>query len=76
MVALASIAAAVTFMVTQLTLQGGKTLDPAYLPMTVFSIVIPLLIIWRHRSNIQRILRGEENRIGRRKDTSKETEKG
>ena len=75
MVALASIAAALTFMVTQLILQGGKTLDPAYLPMTVFSIVIPLLIIWRHRSNIQRILRGEENRIGAQRPSSEETKK-
>lgn len=75
MVALASIAAALAFMVTQLILHGNKTLDPAYLPMTIFSIVIPLLIIWRHRSNIQRILRGEENRIGARKPSSEETKK-
>ena len=67
MVALASIAAAIAFMATQLILQGSKTLDASFLPMTLFSILIPVLIIWRHRSNIQRMWRGEENRIGRRK---------
>lgn len=59
-VALASIVAAVVFAVTELWLLGGEALQPAKLPLTVFSILIPLLIIWRHRSNIMRLIKGTE----------------
>ncbi len=70
MVALASITAALAFMGTQLYLLRGNLLEADHLPVTLFSTIVPLLIIWRHRSNIQRILRGEENRIGQRKAAS------
>jgi glycerol-3-phosphate acyltransferase PlsY len=33
--------------------------------LTVSTVLLSVLLFWRHRSNIQRILRGEENRIGR-----------
>lgn len=35
--------------------------EPAYIAA---SIVIALLLIWRHRGNIRRLLRGEEDKIG------------
>ncbi|MFN9718730.1 MAG: glycerol-3-phosphate 1-O-acyltransferase PlsY [Planctomycetota bacterium] len=70
MVALASIIAALVFMGTQLYLLRENLLSAEYLPVTLFSTIVPLLIIWRHRSNIQRMLRGEENRIGQRTSVS------
>jgi glycerol-3-phosphate acyltransferase PlsY len=33
--------------------------------LTVFSVVAAVLVWWRHRSNIARLLKGEEPRIGR-----------
>jgi glycerol-3-phosphate acyltransferase PlsY len=33
--------------------------------LTVATVLMSALLIWRHKSNIQRILSGEESRIGR-----------
>lgn len=38
-------------------------LYPGSLPLKVTSIVLAVLVIWRHRTNIGRIVRGEETRI-------------
>lgn len=59
MVSLASISAAVTlpFFVWLLPHRGGVGL-------VVFTLALALTVIWAHRSNIGRILRGEESRIG------------
>jgi glycerol-3-phosphate acyltransferase PlsY len=35
-------------------------------PLFVFSIVIAILAIWKHRSNIQRLMKGTENRLQRK----------
>lgn len=35
-----------------------------------FSLFVCLLAIWKHRANIQRLCRGEENRTGKKTDTS------
>lgn len=59
-VALASILSAVVFGIAQLSLMGDAALLPAKLSLTGFAIGIPLLIIWRHRSNITRMLKGTE----------------
>lgn len=32
--------------------------------VTVFSVVVALFVVWAHRSNIGRLMRGEENRFG------------
>ncbi len=72
-VAAASIAAATGFAITQLILLGSQVFDIAKLPLTLFSVIVPALIIWKHRSNIGRILRGEENRIGKRSPPSSTT---
>lgn len=37
-----------------------------------FSVVIALLVIWMHRSNIKRLLNGTENRFGSKKTSSEE----
>jgi glycerol-3-phosphate acyltransferase PlsY len=34
--------------------------------LLVFSGVLALFVVWAHRANVQRLLRGEENRFGRR----------
>ena len=39
--------------------------DP--LPLKLFGIIVGLFVIIRHRSNIQRLLKGEENRLWKRK---------
>ncbi len=36
--------------------------------MTVVATLISVMAVWKHRSNIQRLRRGEENRIGQKKD--------
>lgn len=56
MVSAASISAAVAFVAAIFTLgvQG---------PMRVIAIFVAVVIVWRHRSNIQRILNGTENRF-------------
>ena len=47
------------FCVLALVLYPGNT------PLLVMSIVAFLFVIWRHRSNIGRLVRGEEPRIGK-----------
>lgn len=63
-VSLASIGAAVAlpifvFLFLQIKLLTGVSLLP-------FSILIAGVVIWRHRSNIQRLLQGKENRFGQK----------
>ncbi|GAB5444718.1 MAG: glycerol-3-phosphate 1-O-acyltransferase PlsY [Fuerstiella sp.] len=67
LVALASIAAAVSFGVAELWLLGESVREPKFAGMVAFAIGIPLLIIWRHRGNVGRILKGTEPKIGKRK---------
>lgn len=59
-VALASMVAAVTFGVAYLLLFGGEAWTRSAASLTAFSTILPLLIIWRHRSNIARLLAGTE----------------
>lgn len=58
-VAVASITAAFSFSVTQLALLGKLAWTPTNYSLTAFSVVVPALIIWRHRSNIRRLLNRE-----------------
>ena len=59
-VALASIAAATTFGIAELWILGPDALLASNAMLTAFAVAVPALIIWRHRSNIQRLLRGTE----------------
>jgi hypothetical protein len=36
----------------------------------LFSIIVPGLIVWRHRSNIARMWQGKENKIAKTTDTT------
>lgn len=63
-VSLASILASIAFALCQIAI---VLVWPALLPyehwsLTVFSLLVPALIIGRHRSNISRIMRGEEKK--------------
>jgi len=56
-VSLASIVAAAFAPFYQLLIWGGG-------PITVATVVMSLLMIWRHSANIQRLLNGAEHRLG------------
>lgn len=58
-----SLAALVTAAATPI-LVGIVLKSPPYLAL---SVVLGALLFWRHRSNIQRLLKGEETRIGEKK---------
>lgn len=72
-VSLASIIAAATLPL--LTLSGswyhGRIQDGTWnIPLFVFSLVVGILAIWKHRSNIQRLRAGTENRFSKKKKSS------
>jgi glycerol-3-phosphate acyltransferase PlsY len=56
-VSLASIVAAAFAPFYQLLIWGGG-------PITVATVVMSLLMIWRHSANIQRLMNGTEHRLG------------
>jgi len=71
-VSLSSIVASIAFAVCQILRLDIDPLVPAQLPIILFSLAVPLLIIGRHWSNIGRLLRGEEKRFqfgGRKPET-------
>ena len=35
-------------------------------PFTIFSLMVAIIVIWKHRSNISRILKGEEPKISKK----------
>ncbi|QDV18335.1 Glycerol-3-phosphate acyltransferase [Gimesia panareensis] len=62
-VALSSIVAALAFGVAQFVQLGEEAFTREKWSLTAFSIAVPLLIIARHRSNLGRIMRGEEKKF-------------
>jgi len=60
-VSLGSICAAVTMPIATWLLAKDRTLF-------IFTVIVGAVIIYKHKSNIQRLLAGTENRIGRRKE--------
>ncbi len=64
-VSLASIVGALGYGGVQLALVGD-VFQSQVLPITLFSVLGPLLVVFRHRQNIVRILQGTEPRVGRR----------
>jgi len=74
-VSLSSMLAAIAFGVYQLA-----TLDPS--PFTgktwsegLFAVAVPLLILFQHRSNVRRLLKGEEPPFGKTPDAKESGEK-
>jgi len=80
LVALGSILAALVFGGVQLALMGNAALEARNLSLTTFSIIVPLLIIWRHRSNIVRLVGGTElavtSPVTKKKSTEPDAENG
>ena len=62
-VALSSIVAAVVFAGGQMIILSPNPFAIEKLPLSVFSLAVPSLIVIRHRSNIGRLIRGEEARF-------------
>jgi len=62
-VSLASIFAAASLPLFLMVLPPFLGAEPAPLSLMVFSLLIPWFIIYTHRSNIQRLRSGEENRF-------------
>lgn len=69
-VALSSIVAAVVFAVGQMFILQPNPFAFEKLPLSVFSLAVPALIVIQHRSNIARLVRGEEKQFqfGKPKD--------
>lgn len=63
-VSVGSIAAAVTLPVSIIAV--GYARGNSSLPLSVMASLIGIVVIIRHRSNIGRLMRGEENRFGKR----------
>jgi len=63
-VSVGSIAAAVVLPVS--IIAEGLLRDRFSVVLSALSVIIGLLVIVRHRSNIRRLMRGEENRFGKR----------
>lgn len=63
-VSVGSILASAAFLPVFLALQGNDV--PRLQPLLFFAAAIILLILWRHRTNIRRLLAGTEHKIGRR----------
>ncbi|MBC7815464.1 MAG: glycerol-3-phosphate 1-O-acyltransferase PlsY [Planctomycetaceae bacterium] len=62
-VSISSIASATTFAVSQMCVLWPQPFQEKTWSLAAFSLAVPVLIIVKHRSNIVRLLRGEENRF-------------
>jgi acyl phosphate:glycerol-3-phosphate acyltransferase len=62
-VSFSSILAAATFGVAQMVLLKPHPFAEDTWSTGVFSLLVPALILWRHRANIGRLLKGEEKRF-------------
>jgi glycerol-3-phosphate acyltransferase PlsY len=72
-VSLASILASIGFAAVQIVLLWPALFSREHWSLTAFSLLVPALIIGRHRSNIARIMRGEEKRYRSGKSGSADT---
>jgi glycerol-3-phosphate acyltransferase PlsY len=64
-VSLSSVVAALSLPLLMLGWFGNGGLRPAYLALAVLTTV---LVVWRHRSNLQRLLAGTEPRLGEKRE--------
>jgi glycerol-3-phosphate acyltransferase PlsY len=63
-VSLASILGSITFAVCELARVWPAVFSREHWSLTGFSLLVPALIVLRHRSNIGRLMRGEEKKFG------------
>lgn len=62
-VSIGSIMAAILFPVLTLLLHENYLIEGNYI---IFGILLALIVIYNHRSNIKRIMNGEENKLGKK----------
>ena len=74
MVSLGSMLAASALPITLFIIEGINPEAQISLTLRVFSLLIPLFIIFTHRSNIKRIMEGSENRFEKAMIFTKKTE--
>jgi glycerol-3-phosphate acyltransferase PlsY len=72
-VSLASMVGAIAFPILYLLigLGMGWPVFGAQLPLLLFGVLIPTMIVYRHRANIDRLRAGTESRIADRKSNRK-----
>lgn len=75
-VSLGSMLAAVAFAGHQMVSLQPAPFGPQAWPVGAFSLIVPVLVLWKHRSNLQRLLKGEEPRFGRNKANGSAPEPG
>ncbi|SFH61254.1 glycerol-3-phosphate 1-O-acyltransferase PlsY [Planctomicrobium piriforme] len=68
-VSLSSIVAALSYAIAEVVLHGSDLWGPQTWGLGAFAIAIPLLIIYRHRTNIVRLWHGQEPRLQLKKKT-------
>lgn len=73
LVALASMVAATAFSATYFWQAGSRAWEMASISLTGFSLLIPGLIVWRHRSNIIRLISGTEPAFSKPAEQDNET---
>lgn len=66
-VSLSSMIAALAFPVVYVAIGAACGWEPwgRQRPLLVFAVVIAILVVYRHRTNLQRLLAGQENRFGK-----------
>lgn len=69
-VSLSSIVAVISLVAAQLLLPGIDAFSVETAPVTWLCIIGALLVIYRHRTNIVRLLRGTEQKIGKHSTSS------
>ena len=74
-VSLSSMLAAVTFGGYQLATLKPSPFASETWSQGLFAIAVPLLILFQHRSNMRRLLQGEESQFGKTPDAKKSSEK-
>lgn len=70
-VSLSSMLASISFAAAHMVLNYDRLWSPEGWSLTVFSLAIPTLIVFRHRSNLVRLWRGEEPTYRTAKETSR-----
>lgn len=63
-VSVASLASCVAFPLAFILIAGPQRAFHDRAPVTIAALALALVIVYTHRSNIGRLLRGEENRVG------------
>ena len=75
-VALGSMLAAVSYAAVQIVRDGTEWLRADAWPLWLFTVGVPLLIVWAHRTNIARLRNGTEGKSWRRGVVEKDAVQG